>query len=47
MFECLNKINTLPSSLFPLPVPNSPFPINSSNETEHKLRSEDVLVVSG
>jgi hypothetical protein len=39
MFECLNKINTLP-------VPHSPFPINPSNETEHKLRSEDVLVVS-
>ena len=28
---------------FPLPVPHSPFPINSSDETEHKLRSEDAF----
>ena len=41
MLECLNKINTLPFSLFP--VPHSLFPINSSDKTEHKLRSEDVF----
>ena len=41
MFECLNKINTLPYSLFLFPVPYHP-----SDETEHKLRSKDVLVVS-
>ena len=34
MFECLNKINALPFSLFP---------INPSDETEHKLRSGDAF----
>ena len=39
-----SNIQTLTLSL--PPVPRSLFPINSSDETEHKLRSEDVLVVS-
>ena len=36
MFECLNEIRTIP-------VLHSPFPINPSDETEHKLRSEDAV----
>ena len=27
MFECLNKINTLPFSLFLFPIPHSLFPV--------------------